>query len=200
MPGRLCDVLDGNVDTPYYAYETKPIKEIPMSRRKIAVILAVSTCLTLFSVVGDSPGHPAVPTGVTFRKDTLYRSDARGDNWCITWAADDSQITSMCDGNWLKGKDSYHKHLYRIVGGPDGFSREDIPNYPQFVSGTGSWFGYGIVSVDGTLYSVVSKTPANRWSGPFAHGELQVEPHEDHDRNQIDVSVCGSIPTGPGAA
>lgn len=73
----------------------------------------------------------------------------------------------MCDGNWLKGKHSYHNHLYRVIGGPDDFSREDIPNYPQFIWGTGSWFGYGIVSVDGTLYSVVSKTPANRWSGPF---------------------------------
>jgi len=107
------------------------------------------------------------PVGVIFHKDTLYRSDARGDNWCITWAADDSQITSMCDGNWLKGKHSYHNHLYRITGSPEDFSRMDIPNYPQFIWGTGSWFGYGIVSVDGVIYSVVSKTPANRWSGPF---------------------------------
>ena len=108
-----------------------------------------------------------IPTGVIFHDDTLYRSDAKGDNWCITWAADNSQITSMCDGNWLKGKHSYHNHLYRITGELDGFSITDIPNYPQFVSGTGSWFGYGIVSVDGVVYSVVSKTPANRWSGPF---------------------------------
>ena len=107
------------------------------------------------------------PTGVLFHKDTLYRSDARGDNWCITWAADNSQITSMCDGNWLNGKQSYHNHLYRITGGPEDFSRQDIPNYPQFIWGTGSWFGYGIISVDSVIYSVVSKTPANRWSGPF---------------------------------
>lgn len=108
-----------------------------------------------------------IPTGVTFHKDTLYRSDARGDNWCITWVADDSQITSMCDGNWLNGKDSYHNRLYRIIGGPAGFTRGDIAGYPQYIWGTGSWFGYGIVSVDGVLYSVVSKTPANQWSGPF---------------------------------
>ena len=112
-------------------------------------------------------GARSVPTGITFHRDTLYRSDGRGDNWCITWAADDSQITSMDDGNWLKGEKSYHNHLYRIVGGPDHFQREDISQYPQFIWGTGSWFGYGIISVDGVLYSVVSKTPANRWSGPF---------------------------------
>jgi len=108
-----------------------------------------------------------VPTDVVFHKDTLYRSDNRGDNWCITWAADDSQVTSMCDGNWLGGKTSYHSHLYRILGGPDGFSRQDIPRYPQYAWKTGSWFGYGIVSIDGVLYATVSKTPRDRWSGPF---------------------------------
>ena len=108
-----------------------------------------------------------VPADVIFHKDTLYRSDNRGDNWCITWAADGSQVTSMCDGNWLGGETSYHNHLYRIVGGPDDFTRQDIPNYPQFVWKTGSWFGYGIICVDGALYATVSKTPRDRWSGPF---------------------------------
>ncbi len=122
--------------------------------------------LIIASQVGYA-GIKPVPTGVVFCKNTLYRSDARGDNWCITWAADGTQITSMCDGNWLGGKQSYHNHLYRVVGDPDDFARQDVPGYPQFVSKTGSWFGYGIVSVDGILYSVVSKTPANRWSGPF---------------------------------
>ena len=128
-------------------------------------------CASLFALLLLSPGAYGqglpVPTGVTFHRDTIYRSDNRGDNWCITWTADDSQVTSMCDGNWLGGERSYHNHLYRILGGPDGFTRQDIPDYHQFVRGTGSWFGYGIVSVDGVLYSVVSKTPANRWSGPF---------------------------------
>lgn len=112
-------------------------------------------------------GAKSIPTGVTFHRDSLFRSVERGDNWCITWAADDSQITSMDDGNWLGGKKSYHNHLYRIIGGPDNFRKEDINQYPQFEWGTGSWFGYGIVSVDSVLYSVISKTPANRWSGPF---------------------------------
>jgi len=117
----------------------------------------------------NTVGHGAVPIGVTFHTDTLFRSENPGDNWCITWAADDSQVTSMCDGNWLAGPDGYHNHLYPILGGPDGFQVEDIPNYPLFRGGgAGSWFGYGIVSVDGILYSAVSKTPGgNGWDGPF---------------------------------
>ncbi len=107
------------------------------------------------------------PTGVEFRLETLRRIGGRGDNWCTTWARDDSQITSMCDGLWLPGGEGFHNHLYRISGDPQDLRVEDIPGYPQFVRGTGSWFGYDIVSVDGLLYSGVSKTPANHWSGPF---------------------------------
>jgi hypothetical protein len=95
----------------------------------------------------------------------------------------------MCDGNWLGGERSYHNHLYRIVGGPDGFSRQDIPGYPQFIWGTGSWFGYGIVSVDGVLYSVVSKTPANQWSGPFRGIKLLKSP--DNGKTWYRVSRHG---------
>jgi len=107
-----------------------------------------------------------IPVGVTFHPDTLYRSGGYGDNWRPLWAADDSQITPMCDGSWL-GIKNYHNHLYRIIGGPEKFSVSDIPNYPEFLGGPGSWFGYGVVSVDGVLYSAVSKTPGDQWSGPF---------------------------------
>ncbi len=110
--------------------------------------------------------HEHIPSGVTFHKNTIYRPDGHGDNWRPLWAADDSQITPMCDGSWL-GIKQYHNHLYRIIGGPDNFLRKDIPNYPDFSPKLGSWFGYGVVSVDGILYSVVSKTPGPRWSGPF---------------------------------
>ena len=65
--------------------------------------------LTILTLTGSINTHAGIAnkrvlTGVTFHKDTLYRSNGNGDNWCITWAADDSQVTSMDDGNWLKGK------------------------------------------------------------------------------------------------
>ena len=110
----------------------------------------------------------SVPTGVVFHLDTIYRSGGRGDNWCITWMADDSQIVNMDDGNWLGRKEGqYHNHLYRISGGPDGFERQDLPGYPDFTRDVSSWFGYGITSVDGALYVAISKTPELGWSGPF---------------------------------
>lgn len=139
-----------------------------MRHRAPRAITYVLIGLLLTVLSGISMGEDRkIPIGVAFEKDTLYRSDGRGDNWCITWAADGSQVASMCDGNWLGGKPSYHNHLYRILGGPSGFTRQDVPGYPQFAWGTGSWFGYGIVSVDGALYATISKTPKNSWSGPF---------------------------------
>jgi hypothetical protein len=146
-------------------------------------------CLILAGSGVTGGAAKLVPTGVVFHRENIYRSDNRGDNWCITWAADDSQITSMCDGNWLGGRQSYHNHLYRIIGGPDDFAREDIPGYPRYVWGTGSWFGYGIVSVDGVLYSVVSKTPKDRWSGPFRGIKLLKSP--DNGKTWYRVDRCG---------
>ena len=59
-------------------------------------------------------------------------------------------------------------HLYRIVGEVDGFTREDIPGYPQFTSDLGGWFGYGVLSVEDNIYSMVSRTPGPDGGGPFS--------------------------------
>lgn len=144
--------------------------------RMINLKHSVLACLLLVNTPIGICNGKVTPIGIIFHKDTLYRSNNKGDNWCITWAADDSQITSMDDGDWLRGKRFYHNHLYRIIGGPDKFSRHDLPNYPDLSGKPGSWFGYGIVSVDGNLYSVISKTPGGSWSGPFRGIKLLKSP------------------------
>lgn len=73
----------------------------------------------------------------------------------------------MCDGDWLDEGRFYHNRLYRILGGPGDFRRAALPGYPDFSGEEGSWFGYGIVSLDGVLYATPSKTPDTSWSGPF---------------------------------
>ena len=76
----------------------------------------------------------------------------------------------MCDGNWLVFEPpiaQIHNKLYRIIGDSESFEREEIPNYPDFRDADGSWFGYVIVSVNGNLYTTISKTPDISWSGPF---------------------------------
>lgn len=139
-----------------------------------------------------------LPTGVKFRTETLKRIGAHGDNWCITWAKDGSQVTSMDDGNWLAKPDAgYHNHLYRITGGPDDFQRHDIPNYPDFSDKEGSWFGYGIVAVDENIYSVVSKTPGTSWSGPFTGIKLLKSPDNGETWYRIDRNGAERKYDGP---
>ncbi len=133
------------------------------SLQKIFFVLAILGIALFLSC--SKP--PPKPRAVDFHTETLNRVDDHGDNWCITWAADGSQVTNMCDGNWLNSEYHFHNHLYRIVGEADGFTREDIPGYPQFTYDLTGWFGYGVISIGQNLYSTVSKTPGEDWSGPF---------------------------------
>ena len=129
-----------------------------------------------------------IVVGVEFQKETLKRLGADGDNWCITWAKDGSQVVSMCDGNWLSLDNphgGFHNHLFRINGEAEDFQREDIPNFPDFSGEEGSWFGYGIVAVDNNLYSVISKTPGGNWSGPFTGIKLLKSPDNGESWHRV---------------
>lgn len=139
----------------------------------------------------------SVPKSVTFHRDRISRIGNRGDNWCITWAADDSQVTSMDDGAWINLPDdtAYHNHVYRVFGEAHNFTIEDVPGYPRFIFGEGGWFGYGIVSVDGTLYSAVSKTPDSHWSGPFPGVKLLRS--DDNGRSWSRVDRNGNLRSLP---
>nr|WP_319511886.1 hypothetical protein [uncultured Draconibacterium sp.] len=130
---------------------------------KIYGIIAI-----LFSLISCTQNNE-VPIGVDLQVETLKRLEGRGDNWCITWAADGSQLTSMDDGNWLQDDHElgYHNNLYRVVGGKDDFKREAVPGYPKFSHEGEGWFGFGVCSVDGTVYATVSRTPRERWGIPF---------------------------------
>lgn len=140
-----------------------------------------------------------VPIGVNFNKESLFRLGSRGDNWCLTWVQDGSQLVSMDDGNWLD-QDIYetqiHNHLYRITGEADNFEREDVPNYPELSGEEGSWFGYGVLAVNGDLYSAISKTPGKSWSGPFTGVKLLKSP--DNGASWFRVDKAGNErPLGP---
>lgn len=127
------------------------------------------TLLLFLMFCSHSVCSGAVPSGVKFETNTLFRSDGRGDNWAMTWSADDSVLTALCDGNWFGQQESFHTHLYRINGGPEDFTFKDLPNYPRFSWNTdSSWFGYGVIAIGETLYTTISKTPRiDWWSGPF---------------------------------
>ena len=132
--------------------------------KKIELLISLFLVVLLFT---NCENQMVRPTGIDFHSGTLKRMGSRGDNWCITWTKDGSQITSMCDGNWLNGEYGYHNHLYRLVGDAEHFTREDIPGYPQFIREGEGWFGYGVLANNDAIYSMVSRTPGEAWDGPF---------------------------------
>jgi hypothetical protein len=153
-------------------------------RRTISIkALTAFLAISATGLSAEQAAEPAHPTGVIFHRETIFRSDGIGDGWCQTWAADDSVITSVNDGNWLAvlrpfnysqydwsaanpTGPFFHNKVYRILGKADPFERQAIQAYPQF-SGKSSWFGFGLLSVDRVLYSAISKTPGSDWSTPM---------------------------------
>jgi len=160
---------------------------------KNLILLAI--LIGLFS--GCNRGDTLVPVGVELRTESIKRLGYGGDNWCITWAADGSQVTSMCDGDWLQEVSTqYHNHLYRILGDADNFTKEDIPNYPQFIKAGEGWFGYGVCAINGTIYSLVSRTQGANWSGPFRG--IKMLKSKDNGKSWSTVSKSGKeLPIDP---
>ena len=78
------------------------ISRINLSNYRVAIV-----SLAVF-LLGCSPeqkntggvNDQEITNGVHFYKETLRRvgSGPLGDNWCVTWASDDSQIINMDDG------------------------------------------------------------------------------------------------------
>ena len=122
----------------------------------VAIITPIGTCKS-----------QKIPVGLELQVETLKRVGKSGDNWCITWAEDGSQITSMDDGDWLESGTPYHNNAYKIIGDKDNFERQVISGYPKFTGAGDGWFGFGICSVNGTVYSLVSRTPGESWGIPF---------------------------------
>lgn len=116
------------------------------------------------------------PVGVEFRRDTLSRSNGIGDGFFSTWSADGSILISVNDGNltadvstlnynqhdWVQIPDNknqyFHNRLYRTHKHSRGEQINPIDAYP-YSRKHNSWFGFGILAVDGVIYCAVSKTP-----------------------------------------
>ena len=123
--------------------------------------------LTLLTTQTSNAG---TPIGLEFDISTLKREGHIGDNWSHTWAADDTIVTAMDDGAWteITGPPIFHSMLYKITGEPATFTKERVEGYPYYDRPGDGWFAYGIISVEGVLYSTISKTQGANWApGPF---------------------------------
>jgi len=108
--------------------------------RRVTRNLLVMTfvCMSLFCLNGNVEG--SIPTGVKFDQN-VFRSGNKGDNWCMTWAADGDIYTSMCDGRgWLVDNEEkpywQNNQVIRLSGTPGdktfrGIPLEGAPDYSR---------------------------------------------------------------------
>ncbi|MAM89082.1 MAG: hypothetical protein CME36_17420 [unclassified Hahellaceae] len=113
----------------------------------------------------------ATPTGLTLDKSTHQTIGGRGDNWTLTWAKDGSTLVTMDDGNWFSDTANTYSHtVYRInypSSTSSNFSMSNVSrlsNYPTFSYKKSCSFGYGLLAVDGVIYSMVSRCEGVNWN------------------------------------
>jgi hypothetical protein len=93
------------------------------------------------------------------RDDTILRLGGHGDNFHMSWAADDRQFVSVCDGEgWTeKPKGMYRSRIYAISGGPPHPTFQEVPGYPDNMDVSdwvtiAQYYSYGTLALDGRIY------------------------------------------------
>jgi hypothetical protein len=110
-----------------------------------------------------------------------------GDNWHMTWAADDTQLVGLCDGSgWpqIRGHElkSYNSRIFKIHGEPPEPEFENLPGFPNLLSRrldlVNRYYGFGIIALDDHIYQYMStpNTPFSERGARFAGAKLIYSP------------------------
>jgi hypothetical protein len=149
-----------------------------------------------------SPSGAGDPTGVTFHWETLQRKGKRGDNWCMTWAADDNLYTMMDDGiGWNEDGVEWGTKFLQISGDEsfDGSNVKEVEGWP-FTPLPNPFYGYGTYSVDGRIYVWLFKSEVDRfYSRPIANRLLYTDDHGQsfHRWDGTEVTAANFSDTHP---
>ncbi|MCD6051301.1 MAG: putative penicillin binding protein [Verrucomicrobia bacterium] len=87
--------------------------------------------------------------------NTIVIKAKDGDNWPVTWAADDALYTTWGDGTGFvpKVKEKLSCGFARVTGGPENFQGLNIrSDAEQLGQGRAGLKGWGMLSVEGVLY------------------------------------------------
>jgi hypothetical protein len=105
-------------------------------------------------------------------EDTVLRLGGIGDNWHMTWADDDKQYVSLCDGRGWPGMPNvnYNSRLYAVVGDPPRPMFEHLPSYPDLINDwqtreCSRYYNFGTLALDGRIYQFLS-TPNHPFNEP----------------------------------
>lgn len=123
--------------------------------------------LTGMGTKETTPGRTPQIKSLVRRDETIIRNTAaHGDNWHMTWADDDRQYVSLCDGSGpferMAVGYSYNSRLFGIEGGPKNHKFIDVPAYPKLIPDPARdprYYNFGVIALDGKIYQFLSTYP-----------------------------------------
>lgn len=155
-----------------------------VSSRNVARAYAgVLVALTLASTIKSAAVEPAYPLSPVIQAiewapaATIVRQAKDGDNWPVTWGDDDAIYTTWGDGTGFapKVERKLSCGFARVTGGPADFLGVNVRSpAEQLGDGRKGKKGWGLLSVDGTLYLWLGHADQNgagmqlAWSSDFA--------------------------------
>ena len=132
-------------------------------------------------------------------EETTLRLGGVGDNWHMTWADDDRQIVSLCDGTGFTGmpSENYNSRAYAIRGNPPDVTFEFLDGYPDLINSWGTadssrYYCFGILALGSEIYQFLSmpNCPFHEEAPRFVGAKLIYSP--DYGKNWRNQD--GSVP------
>lgn len=106
------------------------------------------------------------------REDTVLRLGGYGDNWHMSWAADDRQFVSLNDGTGFTepARVFHNSRLFTISGSPQQAKFADVTEFPELpiafkTPDVNRYYGLGTLAVDGYVYHYLG-TPNHSFDKP----------------------------------
>ncbi len=118
-------------------------------------------------------------------EESSLRLGGVGDNWHMTWANDDKQYVSLCDGSGWPGmpQANYNSRMYAIAGDPPRPVFEYLEDYPDLVNNSKArecsrYYNFGILALDDHIYQFLTTPnhPFNEPSPRFVGAKLIYSP------------------------
>ena len=151
-----------------------------MTRTTTATVLLVLWCLT---TAGAAEPNDRIKS-LRRADDSIKRFGGDGDNWHMSWAADDKMYFSLCDGRGFPGmpQANYNSRMYSVVGTPPEIKFEFMPTYPELINsgprGFSRYYNFGTLALGNNLYQYLStpNVPFNEPAPRFVGAKLIYSP------------------------
>lgn len=128
-----------------------------------ALVMMLLSCIGFHDLLGAAevdrmapyPASSVIQSIEWAPTNTIVIKAKDGDNWPVTWAADDALYTTWGDGTGFvpKVKEKLSCGFAKVTGGPEDFQGVNIrSDAEQLGQGRAGLKGWGMLSVEGVLY------------------------------------------------